>query len=51
LAVLTGVILFVYPIARFAWFFCYIDLRVRGDFWDLELRFEKEVERLREAKV
>jgi len=51
LAVLAGVILFAYPIVRFAWFFCYIDLRVRGDFWDLELRFQKEVERLQEASL
>jgi hypothetical protein len=51
LSVLTGVILFVYPIVRFAWFFCYIDLRVRGDFWDLELRFQKEVERLQETSL
>lgn len=51
LAVVAGVVLFVYPIVRFAWFFCYIDLRVRGDFWDLELRFQKEVERLQEARL
>ncbi len=49
MTVLTGVWLLLYPIARFAWFFCYIDLRVRGDFWDLELQFQKELERLGEA--
>lgn len=51
LSVLTGVILFVYPMVRFAWFFCYIDLRVRGDFWDLELHFQKETERLQESRA
>lgn len=45
----VAVALLVYPLARFAWFFCYIDLRVRGDFWDLELRFHREVERLGEV--
>jgi len=48
---LSAVFLLVYPIGRFAWYFSYIDLRVRGDFWDLELRFQKEVERLQEASV
>lgn len=43
------VFLLAYPIARFAWFFCYIDLRVRDDFWDLELQFQKELERLGET--
>lgn len=45
-----GVILLMYPVGRFAWFFSYIDLRVRGDFWDLELLFQNEVARLQEAK-
>jgi hypothetical protein len=49
LAVMTALLLLIYPIARFAWFFSYVDLRVRGDFWDLELRFQKEVEHLKEA--
>lgn len=38
LTVLTGFILLVYPIGRLAWFFTYIDLRVRLDCWDMELR-------------
>lgn len=38
LAVFTGFILLVYPIGRLAWFFTYIDLRVRLDCWDMELR-------------
>jgi hypothetical protein len=49
LAVGAALCLLIYPIARFAWFFSYVDLRVRGDFWDLELRFQKEVEQLNEA--
>lgn len=46
LAVLTASALLVYPIARIAWFFCYIDLRVRRDCWDMELRFQQEARRL-----
>ena len=46
-----GVLLLVYPVGRFAWFFSYIDLRVRGDFWDLELLFQNEVAQLREAQT
>jgi hypothetical protein len=41
---MTG--LLVYPIGRLAWFFCYIDMRVRRDMWDMELRFIHEAERL-----
>ena len=46
LATLTATALLVYPINRLAWFFCYIDMRVRGDCWDLELKFAQETERL-----
>lgn len=49
LAVISALLLLIYPIARFAWFFSYVDLRVRGDFWDLELRFQKEVDYLQET--
>lgn len=38
LTFLTGFILLIYPIGRIAWFFTYIDLRVRRDCWDMELR-------------
>jgi len=44
--VLTAVALFVYPITRMAWFFSYIDLRVRHDCWDLELLMLEESKRL-----
>jgi hypothetical protein len=36
----------VYPIGRLAWFFCYIDVRVRRDCWDVELSIIQEAERL-----
>ncbi|MCH7687419.1 MAG: hypothetical protein IH899_12185 [Planctomycetes bacterium] len=45
--VATG--LLVYPIARLAWFFCYIDLRVCRDCWDIELQFAHEAERIRQT--
>jgi len=45
--VATG--LLVYPIARLAWFFCYIDLRVCRDCWDIELQFAHEAERIATA--
>jgi hypothetical protein len=36
----------VYPIGRLAWFFCYMDVRVRRDCWDMELLIIQEAERL-----
>jgi len=39
----------VYPIGRLAWFFCYMDVRVRRDCWDMELQFIQEAERLESA--
>ena len=39
----------VYPIGRLAWFFCYIDVRVRRDCWDMELSIIQEAERLENA--
>lgn len=36
----------VFPLGRLAWFFCYIDLRVRQDCWDMELQILQEAERL-----
>lgn len=35
-----------YMICRLAWFFCYIELRVRRDCWDLELEILDEARRL-----
>jgi hypothetical protein len=38
--------LFAYQIARVAWFFVYVDARVRRDCWDLELVLAREAKRL-----
>lgn len=38
--------LMVYPLGRLAWFFCYLDVRVRRDCWDMELQITQEAERL-----
>jgi hypothetical protein len=46
LAALTATALLVYPINRLAWFFCYIDIRVRKDCWDLELRLANKTREL-----
>ncbi len=46
LATLTATALLVYPINRLAWFFCYIDIRVRRDCWDLELRIARKTREL-----
>jgi hypothetical protein len=37
----------VYPLARLAWFFCYLDARIRKEGWDVELTFRIEAGRLR----
>jgi hypothetical protein len=36
----------VYPLARLAWFFCYLDARIRKEGWDVELAFRIEAGRL-----
>jgi hypothetical protein len=46
LAVFAAAVMLVYPIVRLAWFFCYVDLRVRRDCWDMELLFRQEARRL-----
>jgi hypothetical protein len=46
LTALTATALLVYPVGRLAWFFCYVDLRVRRDCWDMQLRFAEEAKRL-----
>ena len=53
LTVFTGFILLIYPIGRLAWFFTYIDLRVRYDCWDMELRMNEVSHKLtrREAAL
>lgn len=39
----------VYPLLRVAWFFCYLDIRIRGEAWDVELDFRREAQRLEEV--
>jgi hypothetical protein len=34
------------PLARLAWFFCYLDIRIRGECWDLDVAFQVEANRL-----
>jgi hypothetical protein len=46
MALVTGTIWFVYPLVRLAWFFSYLDLRIRREGWDLELGFRIESRRL-----
>lgn len=49
LSVLSVTAWLVYPLARLAWFFCYLDVRIRKEGWDVELDFRSEAERLRTA--
>lgn len=44
--VLMGVLWLVYPLARMAWFFCYLDQRIRNECWDVELDFRRDARRL-----
>lgn len=37
------------PVIRVAWFFCYLDQRIRNECWDLDLQFRVEALRLEEA--
>mgnify|MGYP006272885325 CR=1 FL=1 len=46
LTVLTAVMWLVYPVARLAWFFCYLDVRIRQEGWDVELDFRVEARRV-----
>jgi len=46
LTTLTGVVLLVYTIGRLAWFFCYVDVQVRQDLWDVQLEFTRHASRL-----
>lgn len=39
----------VYPLARLAWFFCYLDARVRKEGWDVEIALRVEARRLQHA--
>lgn len=50
LTTLTGVVLLVYTIGRLAWFFCYVDVRVRHDLWDVQLEFTRHASRLEKGQ-
>ena len=50
MGLLTGTLWFVYPLARLAWFFSYLDVRIRKEGWDLELGFRMEARSI-EARV
>lgn len=45
LTTLTATGLASYTVCRLAWFFAYIDLRIRRDCWDLELALAEEAEK------
>lgn len=38
-----------YPLLRLAWFFCYLDQRIRNECWDIDLMFRAESNRLETA--
>lgn len=48
-SVLLALMWLVYPVARLAWMFCYLDQRIRREGWDVELDFRIEARRLQEA--
>lgn len=35
-----------FPVIRLAWFFCYLDQRIRNECWDIDLQFRVEANRL-----
>jgi hypothetical protein len=45
-ALISAAVWSVYPVARLAWFFCYLDARILKEGWDLELEFRIEARRL-----
>ncbi|NQV24983.1 MAG: hypothetical protein HQ518_11515 [Rhodopirellula sp.] len=47
--VFVSILWFVYPVTRLAWMFCYFDVRIRKEGWDVELAFRVEAERLEAA--
>jgi hypothetical protein len=47
--VFISILWFVYPVTRLAWMFCYFDVRIRKEGWDVELDFRVEANRLEAA--
>ncbi len=39
-----------WPLIRIAWFFCYLDQRIRSECWDLQVQFRAEAVRLQGAR-
>lgn len=39
-----------YPVIRLAWFFCYLDQRIRNECWDLQLQCRIEAARLEDTQ-
>ncbi|MFK7820806.1 MAG: hypothetical protein AB8G99_18955 [Planctomycetaceae bacterium] len=44
--VLHALLWFIYPVVRLAWFFCYLDVRIQKEGWDVELDYRIEAQRL-----
>ena len=44
--VIHGLLWAFYPLVRVAWFFCYLDVRIQKEGWDVELDFRIEAQRL-----
>lgn len=38
----AGALWLVFPLCRIAWFFCYLNVRIRKEGWDIELEFRRE---------
>jgi hypothetical protein len=47
--VFISILWLVYPVTRLAWMFCYFDVRIRKEGWDVELDFRVEANRLEAA--
>ncbi|MCA9048689.1 MAG: hypothetical protein KDA89_08170 [Planctomycetaceae bacterium] len=43
---LQAVLWVTWPVMRIAWFFCYLDQRIRAECWDLDLQFRTEARRI-----
>ncbi len=44
--VLVSLMWLIYPVTRLAWMFCYLDVRIRREGWDIELDFRVEAKRI-----
>lgn len=46
ITILHALMWVAYPLVRIAWFFCYLDVRIQKEGWDVELDFRIEAQRL-----